>query len=97
MALYLVQHAKSLPGEQDPDQGLSEEGLAEVKRIAGVAAGYGVRPLAIRHSGRKERSRQPLCSPKRFCRQAAKPSLFQASVLSMMSLRLQALSRLKIT
>jgi phosphohistidine phosphatase len=53
MALYLVQHGRSLPREQDPDQGLSEEGLAEVKRIAGVAAGYGVRPMAIRHSGRK--------------------------------------------
>ena len=53
MALYLVQHGKSLPREHDPDQGLSDEGLAKVKRIAGVAAGYGVRPLAIRHSGRK--------------------------------------------
>jgi phosphohistidine phosphatase len=57
MALYLVQHGKSLPREQDPDQGLSQEGLAEVKRIAGVAAGYCVRPWAIRHSGRK-RARQ---------------------------------------
>lgn len=53
MALYLVQHGKSLPREQDPEQGLSGEGLAEVNRIAGVAAGYGVRPGAIRHSGRK--------------------------------------------
>jgi phosphohistidine phosphatase len=53
MALYLVQHGKSLPREQDPEQGLSQEGLAEVNRIAGVAAGYGVRPGAIKHSGRK--------------------------------------------
>jgi phosphohistidine phosphatase len=53
MALYLVQHGKSLPREQDPEQGLSQEGFAEVNRIAGVAAGYGVRPGAIRHSGRK--------------------------------------------
>jgi phosphohistidine phosphatase len=52
MALYLVQHGKSLPKEQNPDQSLSEEGLAEVRRIAGVAAGYRVRPLAIRHSGK---------------------------------------------
>jgi phosphohistidine phosphatase len=53
MALYLVQHGKSLPREQDPEQGLSKEGLEEVNRIAGVAAGYGVRPGTIRHSGRK--------------------------------------------
>jgi phosphohistidine phosphatase len=53
MSLYLVQHGKSLPREQDPEQGISEEGSAEVNRIAVVAAGYGVRPGAIRHSGRK--------------------------------------------
>ncbi len=57
MALYLVQHGKSLSKEQDPEQGLSQEGYADVNRIAGVAAGYGVRPAAIRHSGRK-RARQ---------------------------------------
>ena len=53
MALYLVQHGKSLSKEQDPEQGLSQEGIAEVSRIADVAAGYGVRPDAIRHSGKK--------------------------------------------
>jgi phosphohistidine phosphatase len=57
MALFLVQHGKSLTKEQDPDQGLSDEGSTEVKRIAGVAAGYGVRPSAIKHSGKK-RARQ---------------------------------------
>lgn len=57
MALYLVQHGKSLSKELDPEQGLSEEGYAEVNRIAKEAAGYGVRPSAIRHSGRK-RARQ---------------------------------------
>jgi phosphohistidine phosphatase len=29
MALYLVQHGKSLPKDQDPDQGLSEDGTTE--------------------------------------------------------------------
>jgi phosphohistidine phosphatase len=53
MALYLVQHGKSLSKEQDPEQGLSPEGFADVNRIAGVAAGYGVRPAAIKHSGKK--------------------------------------------
>jgi phosphohistidine phosphatase len=52
MALYLVQHGRSLPKEQDPGQGLSEEGRAEVRRIAQVAANYGVRVSAIAHSGK---------------------------------------------
>ncbi len=53
MALYLVQHGKSLPKEQDPEQGLSAEGAADVQRIAGVAGQYGVRVGLIQHSGRK--------------------------------------------
>jgi phosphohistidine phosphatase len=53
MALYLVQHGKSLSKEEDPEQGLSREGFADVNRIARVAAGYGVRPSAIKHSGKK--------------------------------------------
>ena len=57
MALYLVQHGKSLSEEQDPEQGLSQEGYADVNRIAEVARGYGVRPAAIKHSGKK-RARQ---------------------------------------
>ncbi len=57
MALYLVQHGKSLSKEQDAEQGLSAEGLADVRRIAQVAATYGVLPSAIKHSGKK-RARQ---------------------------------------
>lgn len=53
MALYLVQHGRSLPRDKDPEQGLSEEGIADLRRIAGVAAGYGVRPAVIWHSGKK--------------------------------------------
>ena len=34
MALYLVQHGKSLSKEQDTEQGLSQRGYAEVSRIA---------------------------------------------------------------
>jgi phosphohistidine phosphatase len=52
MALYLVQHGKSLPKDVDPRKGLSEEGIADVTRIAEVAAGYGVRVSAVVHSGR---------------------------------------------
>lgn len=53
MALYLVQHGKNLPGELDPEQGLSSEGIADVNRIADTARGYAVRPAVIRHSGKK--------------------------------------------
>ena len=37
MALFLVQHGKSLPKEKDPDQGLSREGLAETQVMADLA------------------------------------------------------------
>jgi phosphohistidine phosphatase len=57
MSLYLVQHGKSLPKSVDPDQGLSEEGVAETKRIADVAQGYGVKVEKIKHSG-KTRARK---------------------------------------
>ena len=57
MALYLVQHGKSLPKDVDPDQALSDEGVAETKRIAGVARGYQVKVSLIRQSGKK-RARQ---------------------------------------
>ena len=57
MALYLVQHGKSLPSDKDPERGLSTEGISDVHRIAAVAKGYGIRPSAIRHSG-KTRARQ---------------------------------------
>lgn len=57
MALYLVQHGKSLPKDQDPDQGLSEEGTAETEQIAKVAREKAVAVFQIRHSV-KTRARQ---------------------------------------
>ncbi|MDX1708207.1 MAG: phosphohistidine phosphatase SixA [Desulfobacterales bacterium] len=57
MALYLVQHGKSLPKDVDPDQGLSEEGKAETDLIAKTAKEKGVRVTRIRHSV-KTRARQ---------------------------------------
>jgi phosphohistidine phosphatase len=57
MALFLVQHGKSLPKDKDPEQGLSEEGISEVEQIAKVAKGYGVYVSRIIHSGKK-RARQ---------------------------------------
>jgi len=57
MALFLVQHGKSLPKDKDPSKGLSDEGIAETKRIADAAKGYGVHAAGIVHSG-KTRARQ---------------------------------------
>jgi phosphohistidine phosphatase len=57
MALYLVQHGKSLPKDVDPDQGLSDEGKTETERIAEVARGYNVTVSQIKQSG-KTRARQ---------------------------------------
>lgn len=57
MALFLVQHGLSSPREIDPEKGLSEQGTSQVKRIAQVAAGYGVAVSRICHSGKK-RARQ---------------------------------------
>ena len=50
MPLYLVQHGQSLPKNVDPDQGLSEEGVKETDRIAGVAKSYHINVGQILHS-----------------------------------------------
>lgn len=57
MALYLVQHGKNLPKEDDPEKGLSDEGIGEVKRIAELALDHGIPVSIVRHSGKK-RARQ---------------------------------------
>jgi len=50
MTLYLVQHGQSLSKDVDPDQGLSEKGVAETERIAGVAKTYQINVGQIMHS-----------------------------------------------
>ena len=57
MALYLVQHGKSLPKDVDPVQGLAPEGIDATKRIASIAKDNGVKVSQIKHSG-KPRARQ---------------------------------------
>ncbi len=57
MALFLVQHGKNLPPEIDPEKGLSDEGMEEVKRIADTARKYNITISCIKHSGKK-RARQ---------------------------------------
>ncbi|MBW2484039.1 MAG: phosphohistidine phosphatase SixA [Deltaproteobacteria bacterium] len=53
MALFLVQHGKSLPKEKDPDQGLSKEGFAETRAMAQSAVENNVQVMRIIHSGKK--------------------------------------------
>jgi phosphohistidine phosphatase len=53
MALYVVQHGKSLPKTEDPDKGLSAEGKRDSERTAEVAAGYQIPVSRILHSGKK--------------------------------------------
>ncbi len=53
MALYLVQHGRSFSKDQDPEQGLTEIGIGEVKSIAQQAKGYQVLVGTIFHSEKK--------------------------------------------
>lgn len=53
MSLFLVQHGKNLSKETDPEQGLSEEGIGEVKLIASTAGNYRVHVSRIMHSEKK--------------------------------------------
>lgn len=53
LVIFLVQHGEAKPEAEDPDRPLSEKGAAEVRRMAAWAAGAGVSPTRIRHSGKR--------------------------------------------
>ncbi len=53
MQIYLVQHGKSRPKEEDPRKSLTSEGEDEVGRIAQTAGAYNVQTRIIIHSGKK--------------------------------------------
>ena len=55
--IYLVHHADALPASVDPQRPLSGLGRAQADLLASRAAGRGVRPDVIWHSG-KLRARQ---------------------------------------
>jgi phosphohistidine phosphatase len=55
--IYLVHHAAALDADVDPERPLSPEGRAHATSLAVDAAGRGVRPDVIWHSG-KLRARQ---------------------------------------
>ncbi|MGO9146155.1 MAG: phosphohistidine phosphatase SixA [Desulfomonilia bacterium] len=52
MMVYLVQHGRSLPKEVDPDRGLTDQGRAEVERVASKASKIGLSVALIIHSGK---------------------------------------------
>lgn len=52
MELYLVQHGKSKPKEDDPERSLTDEGRKEVELMAAYASRIGVNPNLICHSGK---------------------------------------------
>ena len=53
MALYLVQHGKSLSKEEDPERGLSREGVSEVEQVAANAVRQNFQVSHIVQSGKK--------------------------------------------
>jgi len=53
MAVYLVQHGKSYSKDIDPERRLTEEGKADVRRIAETAKHYQINVGSIKHSGKK--------------------------------------------
>lgn len=52
MIVYLVQHAEAKSKAEDPDRGLTPEGLVHIEATARAAARRGVRPSMIFHSGK---------------------------------------------
>ena len=52
MPIYLAQHGRNVPKEENPDRPLSGEGISEVTQIAETAAGYNVSVSKIIHSGK---------------------------------------------
>jgi len=57
MDLYLAQHGKATPKEEDPDRPLTREGRSETERVGRAAARSGIRLGAVWHSG-KPRARE---------------------------------------
>lgn len=52
MAIYLSQHGRSASKDIDPERGLTDEGISEVRHVAERLANAGVTVDVIRHSGK---------------------------------------------
>ncbi|MCK4292479.1 MAG: phosphohistidine phosphatase SixA [Planctomycetes bacterium] len=53
MRLYLVRHGKAASSDVDPQRGLTEEGLREVKKVADFLKPLNISVDYIRHSGKR--------------------------------------------
>ena len=53
MKLYLVQHGDALPKDVDPQRPLSNQGRADVEKVAAFLGRAGIRVVAVLHSGKK--------------------------------------------
>jgi phosphohistidine phosphatase len=52
MRAYLVQHGKSKSAQEDPNNGLSDDGREEVQRVAEFLKGLRITMSLIQHSGK---------------------------------------------
>ncbi|MDI1472799.1 MAG: phosphohistidine phosphatase SixA [Thermodesulfovibrio sp.] len=52
MFLYLVQHAEAKPEHEDPQRGLSEKGLRDIKKVAYFISKINIQVDEIMHSGK---------------------------------------------
>jgi len=57
MRIYLMQHARPVPKEEDPRQPLSRQGVGDAEKVGNRLAAAGVRPETILHSP-KERAKE---------------------------------------
>ena len=53
MERYLVQHGAAKSEDEDPERSLTEQGAADVERVAAFAARIGLEVHQIRHSGKR--------------------------------------------
>lgn len=53
MRLILVRHGEAAPAQVDPSQGLSEQGVRNVEKVAAWFSRIGLRPDVILESGKK--------------------------------------------
>jgi len=66
MRLYLIQHAKAKPKQEDPACPLSEKGREDIRKVAGFLKGYTQSPIReIKRSGKTRAEQTPLRSWRR--------------------------------
>lgn len=53
MYLYLVRHGEALSKEEDPERGLSPEGITHISHVAAGIKGFDITVKKVFHSGKK--------------------------------------------